>query len=90
MRWKLVAAAAAVAVSVGIGPAMANADEHERCNWGRLTAQSIRGGFPQGAHASDPSGDGHGPGTNDEPRDGLANVVERGNLNATCAAISGA
>ena len=64
--------------SVGIG-ATASAGAPE-CNWGRLTADSIRGGFNQGPHASDPSGDGHGPGTLDEPRLGLANVVERGNL----------
>lgn len=57
------------------------------CNWGRLTADAIAGGFDQGPHSSDPSGDGHGPGTVDEPRAGLANVVERGNLNATCEFI---
>jgi hypothetical protein len=57
------------------------------CNWGKLTMESIANGFPQGAHSSDPSGDGHGPGTADEPRSGLANVVERGNLQATCDLI---
>ena len=54
------------------------------CNWGKLTMEQVRGGFPQGPHSSDPSGDGHGPGTNDEPRAGLANVVEQGNLQALC------
>jgi hypothetical protein len=57
------------------------------CNWGELTADSIAAGFPQGAHSSDPSGDGHGPGTVDEPRDGLANVVGKGDLEATCIVI---
>ncbi len=57
------------------------------CNWGKLTMESISNGFPQGRHSSDPSGDGHGPGTADEPRAGLANVLERGNLQATCDLI---
>jgi hypothetical protein len=59
------------------------------CNWGRLTMESIANGFPQGRHSSDPSGDGHGPGTVDEPRAGLANVVQQGNLEATCELIEG-
>ena len=58
------------------------------CNWGQLTAGAIANGFPQGAHASDPSDDGHGPGTADEPRVGLANVAGQGDLNATCEAIA--
>lgn len=57
------------------------------CNWGQLTSQAVEAGFPQGEHSSDPSGDGHGPGTIDEPRAGLANVVGRGDLNATCELI---
>ena len=57
------------------------------CNWGKLTMEAIAGGFPQGPHSSDPSGDGHGPGTADEPRKGLANVVNRGDLQATCEFI---
>ena len=52
-------------------------------NWGELTSEAIADGFPQGAHSSDPSGDGHGPGTADEPRAGLGNVVEQGNMGAT-------
>ena len=59
------------------------------CNWGRLTMESIAKGFPQGPHSADPSGDGHGPGTVDEPRAGLANVVEQGNLQRTCEFIEG-
>lgn len=54
------------------------------CNLGQLTAASIAGGFEQGAHASDPSGDGHGPGDADQPRVGLANVINKGDLEATC------
>jgi hypothetical protein len=66
-------------------PAFADPPE---CNWGTLTSESIAAGLvEQGPHASDPSGDGHGPGTADEPRMGLANVVERGNLEATCELI---
>jgi hypothetical protein len=66
------------------GPAAADPPE---CNWGQLTAEAIAAGFPQGAHSSDPSGDGHGPGTADEPRVGLANVVNQGDLEALCELI---
>ena len=59
------------------------------CNWGRLTMEAVLDGFPQGPHASDPSGDGFGPGTLDEPRAGLANVIEQGNLQALCELVSG-
>jgi hypothetical protein len=54
------------------------------CNWGQLTSESIAAGFEQGPHASDPSGDGYGPGDSDQPRVGLANVVDKGDLEATC------
>lgn len=64
----------------------ASADPPE-CNWGKLTSGAIADGFDQGTHASDPSGDGHGPSTADEPRAGLANVVNRGDLEATCELI---
>ncbi|MCA0936737.1 hypothetical protein LCL85_14445 [Vibrio alginolyticus] len=58
------------------------------CNWGKLTMEMIKeADFDQGGHSADPSGDGHGPGTADEPRKGLANVVERGNLEYTCELI---
>ena len=57
------------------------------CNWGKLTMEAINNGFDQGAHSSDPSGDGHGRDTLDEPRAGLGNVVETGNLQATCELI---
>jgi len=69
----------------GNGPPVTSVAVH--CNWGKLTMQSIQDGADQGGHASDPSQDGHGPGTLDEPRDGLANVLERGNLQALCELI---
>ena len=58
-----------------------------KCNWGLLTMESIADGFPQGPHVSDPSGDGKGKGDADSPRKGLGNVIERGNLQATCEFI---
>ncbi len=61
----------------------------EKCNWGQLTSSQIQEGFPQGPHASDPSGDGHGPGTADEPRAGLPNILGQGDLQATCEFIAG-
>lgn len=87
MHKRIVGATLAVALWGGALGGVANAGPPE-CNWGKLTASSIAAGFPQGPHSSDPSGDGHGPGTSDEPRAGLANVVERGNLEATCELIS--
>jgi hypothetical protein len=71
-------------LTAGIAAAAADAPT---CNWGELTAESIAAGFEQGPHSSDPSGDGHGPGTLDEPRAGLANVVAQGDLDATCVLI---
>ena len=52
-----------------------------KCNWGKLTMAIT----PLGEHASDPSGDGRGP----EKRVGLANLIERGNMHATCDFLSG-
>lgn len=86
MRRRLTTVTAAAAVAVGLIAAPALADPPD-CNWGQLTAEAIADGFPQGEHSSDPSGDGHGPGTNDEPRVGLANVVGTGDLEATCELI---
>ncbi len=59
------------------------------CNWGTLTMKAIQEDetYNQGQHSADPTGDGHGPGTADEPRKGLANVVSPGNLQATCEFI---
>lgn len=57
-------------------------------NWGETTRDAIGGGFDQGGHASDPSGDGQGPGTADEPRSGLANAGgKRGDLSNTMDAL---
>lgn len=84
---KVISAAAAAGVVIGLAAAPAAAAKPE-CNWGQLTAESIAAGFDQGGHSSDPSGDGHGPGTADEARAGLGNVVEQGNLEATCELIA--
>jgi hypothetical protein len=54
------------------------------CNWGELTADYSEN---MGEHSSDPSGDGRGPGDADSPRGGLANVVNKGDLAATCEFI---
>lgn len=84
---RIVAGIGAAGLLFALGAAPAQADE--RCNWGQLTSESISAGFGQGPHASDPSGDGHGPGTADEPRAGLGNVVNQGDLQATCELIAG-
>ncbi|MCB1908974.1 MAG: hypothetical protein KDH15_16530 [Rhodocyclaceae bacterium] len=77
----------APALAGGRGDAPPVSSMAVECNWGKLTMETIQGGFAQGPHASDPSGDGFGPGTADEPRAGLANVVERGNLQLLCQLI---
>jgi hypothetical protein len=81
----VLAVAGLVGVSVGVG-STASAEPPE-CNWGKLTSGAIADGFPQGPHSADLSGDGHGPGTVDEPRAGLGNVVSQGDLEATCELI---
>ncbi len=82
---KLAAIVGTVAV-IGLGT-VGSAEAKPSCNWGKLTKEAIAAGFPQGPHASDPSGD--GPAGADQPRAGLGNVVEQGNLNATCQLIAG-
>ena len=62
--------------------------QREGGNLGQVTKEAIAGGFDQGGHASDPSGDGKGKGDSDQPRSGLANVVEKGNLSKTIDAIT--
>lgn len=52
-------------------------------NWGETTRDFIAGGFDQGGHASDPSGDGKGK----EDRVGLPNVAGQGDLSATMDAL---
>jgi hypothetical protein len=81
---KKIALAAAVGLGAAILAAPAAQAAPPTCNWGQLTSQSIASGFPQGEHASDPSGDGKGR----EDRVGLANVVNKGDLHATCEALS--
>jgi hypothetical protein len=75
---RILVLATATAATVGLTAGTASAEKPE-CNWGRLTAESIAGGFDQGAHASSFAG---------TRRAGLANVVERGNLDALCQFIA--
>jgi hypothetical protein len=77
---KLIVMGAAVGFAALGFAAPAQADSH-KCNWGQLTSSAIAGGFNQGEHASSFAG---------SKRLGLANVVERGNLHATCELLSGA
>lgn len=68
---------------------LAHAEPPSNCdNFGQLTQWSIlENDHDQGAHSSDPTGDGQGPGTGDEPRSGLANIVETGNISASLALL---
>jgi hypothetical protein len=75
---RILVIATVAAATVGLTAGTASADKPD-CNWGRLTAESIAGGFDQGGHASSFAG---------ERRAGLANVVERGNLEALCEFIA--
>ena len=77
---KKIAAGLGAGALVLSGVAMAApAQATPSCNWGQLTSSAIAGGFDQGEHASSFAG---------SPRVGLANVVEQGNLAATCALLS--
>jgi hypothetical protein len=77
---KKIAAGLGAGALVLSGVAMAApAQAAPSCNWGQLTSSAIAGGFDQGEHASSFAG---------SPRDGLANVVEQGNLAATCELLS--
>lgn len=77
-----------VALGLSAGPAHAEPPDPED-NLGALTSYAIHElDFDQGQHSSDPSDDGHGPGTDDEPRAGLANLVERGVLQLTVELIA--
>ncbi len=69
------AAVAGLAVVGFAGPSQAAAPT---CNWGELTSDAIAGGFDQGGHAS----------SFDTPRVGLPNLFGKGDLNATCEALS--
>jgi hypothetical protein len=48
------------------------------CIWGELTSEAIAAGFQQGEHSS----------SFDTPRVGLANVIQQGDLLATCVFLS--
>ena len=77
MKKLLIAAGITAAVTF---PAMGSASaEKPTCNWGQLTASSIADGFAQGEHASSFAG---------EARVGLPNIFAKGDLNATCEALS--
>jgi len=77
---KKIAAGLSAGVLVLSGVALAApAQATPSCNWGQLTSSAIAGGFSQGEHASSFAG---------SPRVGLANVVEQGNLAATCELLS--
>ena len=72
-----------IAAGLGAGAlvlagAVAPAQAAPSCNWGELTSVAIAGGFEQGPHSSSFAG---------SPRLGLANVVNQGDLNATCELI---
>ena len=58
---------------------------------GDVTMDAILSGFDQGAHASDPSGNGVGGGQDpvDNPRVGLPNLAGQGDLSATIDIIDG-
>lgn len=75
MRIVIAIAATAGFLALPVGAAQADPPS---CNWGELTSSAIAEGFAQGEHAS----------TQMNPRVGLANVVEQGNLNATCELLS--
>lgn len=56
-----------------------------RCNLGQIAADNSD---TQGEHSSDPSGDGKGKNDPDHDRVGLANILNRGDLEATCEFIA--
>jgi hypothetical protein len=78
----LVTGLVAAAVTLGSAGAVAAFDEtpgeSPDCQWGELTASAIAAGFQQGDHAS----------SFDNPRVGLANVIQQGDLYATCVFLS--
>ena len=69
---------ATAALAAGVLAFSGTASAAPSCNWGRTTSDAIAGGFEQGPHAS----------SFPTPRDGLANVFAKGDLNATCLALS--
>jgi hypothetical protein len=75
-------AAGLVFASVGSASALIPEDEapgsSPDCVWGELTADAIAAGFQQGQHSS----------SFDTPRVGLANVIQQGDLYATCVFLA--
>jgi hypothetical protein len=71
----------ALVLALALAPAIASANNHGKTppgqrdggNLGQLTREAIKDGFDQGAHASQQQ----------NPRAGLANVVEQGDLSKT-------
>ena len=86
MKIVLIVMAAMLFSTLALAQEVETTEVTVRCNWGLLTMEAIADGFPQGPHSSDPAGDGRGRGE-DQPRAGLGNAVERGNLQATCEFI---
>lgn len=75
-----VAAAVGIVALASAGLAAPAQAAKPSCNWGQTTAEAIADGFDQGAHASSFAG---------SKRAGLANVVNKGDLNALCEFIAG-
>ena len=75
---KMIIASTCVVGFLWLGAGSASADP-PGCNWGEVTSEAIADGFDQGGHASSQA----------NPRSGLANVIEQGNLDATCEFIAG-
>ena len=77
MKKFIVTGAAVGLLALGFAaPAQADSD---KCNWGQLTSSAIADGHNQGQRASSFAG---------SPRLALANVVNQGDLHATCVALS--
>jgi hypothetical protein len=66
---KIIAITGIAVASLAVAAGSASAEKPE-CNWGELTREAA----PLGEHSS----------SFDTPRLGLANVVNQGDLNATC------
>ena len=78
MKKLIITGAAVGLLALGFAaPAQAKSD---KCNWGEATSNAIHNveGWDQGEHSSN----------QENPRAGLANVFERGNLHLTCANLT--
>jgi hypothetical protein len=71
---KLIVAGTVASAVLAFAGSSASADKPD-CNWGRTTSAAIADGFDQGGHSSSFAG---------SKRAGLANVVNKGDLNALC------